>query len=145
MPESPQVRPRGVVFVAAFGYFGTGISLLTAAALLAPGARFDWLWRLNESAHAGFAILGKTASILLVAVGLATFLTARGLLAGRRWAWWLAVGTFAVNVAGDVARFFMGDRLKGVAGLLIGGTFLLYLVRRPVRRYFTVQARHPVR
>ena len=132
----PRARPKGVIVVAAFGFAGTAVALLSGAILLWPGTRLDWLWRLNESAHAGFLTLGRGAAILLFAVGVATFAAARGLVLGRRWGWRLAVAIFAVNVAGDLVRFLMGDWLKGAAGLLIGGGFLLYLLRPRVRHYF---------
>ena len=128
--------PKGLFVVAAFGFAGTGIALLTATLLLWPGSRFDWLWRLNPSAHTGFAALGRGAAILLFGAGAATFAAARGLMLGRTWGWRLAVAIFAVNVAGDLVRLLMGDWLKGAAGLLIGGSFLLYLTRPLVRRYF---------
>jgi len=134
--QGPRARPKGVIVVAAFGFAGTGLALLTGAMLLWPGTRFDWLWRLNESAHAGFVTLGRGAAILLFGVGAATFAAARGLMLGRRWGWRLAVAIFAVNVAGDLVRFAMGDWLKGAAGLLIGGAFLLYLLRSHVKCYF---------
>jgi hypothetical protein len=122
--------------VAVFLLAGTGIALLTAAMLLWPGTRLDWLWRLNPAAHAGFASLGKGAAILLVAVAVATLAASRGLWLGRPWGWWLSTGIFAVNVAGDLVRFWMGDVLEGAAGLLIGGGFLLYMLQPHVTRYF---------
>jgi uncharacterized membrane protein (UPF0136 family) len=136
MPESVEARPQGLVVVAAFLYAGAGIALLIATVLLGPRSWLDELWRLNESARAPFVAMGKASIILLVAVGALTFVAARGLLRGRQWAWRLATAIFAINVAGDVVRMVMGDYLKGGAGLLVGGGFLIYLLRRKVRAYY---------
>jgi pyruvate carboxylase len=54
-----------------------------------------------------------------------------GLLRGRRWAWWLAIGLFGANGIGDlVSMAISGDRLRSTAGALIAGAFVFLLVRR---------------
>jgi hypothetical protein len=138
MPESLEIRPKGVVVVSVFLYAGTAVALLTATMILWPGIRFDWPWKLNEEAHAGFEILGNAAAVLLGLIAALTFVAARGLMQRKRWAWWLAVGIFAVNVAGDLVRVVTGDWLRGAAGLAIGGAFLVYLARPGVKRCFAL-------
>ena len=86
--------------------------------------------------------LGRTAGILLVIIGFICAVAAAGLLKRRKWAWWLAVGLFGVNAAGDTARIFTGEPVKGAFGAAIAAAFVIYLTRSRVREYFGIRSSH---
>ena len=125
--------------VAFFLFAATAIAVTVAVSLLVPGALSDRLWELNRPAEAAFRRLGWIASLLLLLLATGTLAAGLGLRNRRRWAWWFAVALFAVNAAGDVAGLLAtGDWVRGVAGIVVGGAFLVCLLRRRVRRYLNV-------
>jgi hypothetical protein len=115
---------------------GTGIAAITGLSLLWPGTFLDGLWALNPAARREFATLGSAASPLLLALATLTTIAGVSLLQMRRWGWGLTVGLLATNCAGDAVRFILGDYLKGAAGMLIAGGFLIYLIRPEIRKHF---------
>jgi Ni,Fe-hydrogenase I cytochrome b subunit len=95
------------------------------------------LWDLNPHAREAFFPFGRTAGFLLFAVAVLTCMTGIGLLHRKRWAWFIAVATFTVNGAGDAVTLWVThDLLRGGAGVLIAGTFLVLLMRPAVRQSF---------
>jgi hypothetical protein len=129
-------RPVGVLIVGIFLLAGTVIAILTGISLARPGTSLDAMWNLNRAAYLQFAFLGKLAGYLLPGIAVITALTGYGLLKGRKWAWWMAIAIFAVNGAGDAINIFLGEPLKGIAGLVIAGCFLLYLFRPATKAFF---------
>lgn len=130
-------RPAVITLVATFSWMAAVVALLTGVSLLFPGTTLDRLWRLNPRAWAAFAHLGRASGgLLLVLCGLAAA-AAVGLLRGRRWAWWLALGIFAANALGDAANLVITHAwLRAGSGIMIAGGFLLLLLRAEARRYF---------
>src|SRR5206468_5772281 len=133
-------KPLGVLAISVILLVSTAIALITGVSLAFPGTFLDRIWALNRRAYIEFAALGRTAGISLMILGL--IIAAAGLLKRRKWAWWLAVGLFVVNVAGDAARIFTGEPVKGAFGVAIAAGFVIYLTRLRVREYFGIQFSH---
>jgi hypothetical protein len=135
-------RPRTVPIVAAFLFAAAAIAAVVAFSLLFPGTLLDRLWDANKPGAAAFRALGRISGALLLLLGAATFAVATGLLRRRSWAWWFAVGLFAVDASGDVVSFAVrGDWLRSASGVAISCAFLYSLTRYPVRRYFKQERR----
>jgi len=135
-------RRLGVLAISVVLLVSTAIALTTGVSLVFPGSFLDHMWALNRRAYIEFAALGRTAGILLVIIGFICAVAAAGLLKRRKWAWWLAVGLFGVNAAGDTARIFTGEPVKGVFGAAIAAGFVIYLTRSRVREYFGIRSVH---
>ncbi len=129
-------RPVGVSIVVIFALAGTVVAILTGISIICPGTFLDAMWNLNRAAHQQFAFLGKLAGYLLIGIAVIMAATGYGLLKGFKWAWWLAIATFAVNCAGDATNIFIGEPLKGIAGLVVAGTFLFVLFRPATKAFF---------
>lgn len=130
----------GITVVAAFLFAATAIAVFIGLDLLFPVRSLDWIWRLNQRAAGTFRPNARLGGIFLLLVAVAASSAARGLLRGRRWAWWLAIGIFAVNGAGDLISFIITrDVLRSASGVVIAGVFLLMLTRRPVRDFFAAE------
>ena len=130
-------RPAAVAVISAFAWAATALSALVAVMLLAPSPKFAWIWNLNPPAHAAFSAHARVAGVLLLALAVVSAGTARGLLRGRRWAWFVSLATFAANGLGDVVSFFIThDWLRSASGVLIATVFLFLLFRPSVRAWF---------
>jgi hypothetical protein len=128
------------VIVAGFLLVAAAMAVVVGTSLVFPSRVLERLWELNPAAAPAFHAHGRIFGCLLLALGLATFTAARGLLHGKRWAWWFAVLLFAVNGMGDVAGFFVtGDALRSISGVVIATVFLCALTRASVRQYFSQQ------
>lgn len=126
--------PKIIPIAAGFAFFATAIALITGTALLYPGPYAVRLWNLNRPAYLQFQKLGLAGPLFLYIVGVISCVTAFGLLRRRRWAWWLAILTFAVNILGDLVSLVVTrDWIKTAAGLIVSATFLFFLARRGVR------------
>jgi len=127
-------RPIAIPIVAAFLFAATAMAAVVGVTLLFPGWLLGGLARLNPRGMAAFEALGRASGVLLLAIGAAAAAAAVGLLRGKRWAWWLAVGLFAVNAGGDVVGALVTrDWLRAVAGVAVSSAFLYVLSRRRVR------------
>ncbi len=129
-------RPIAIPIVAAFLFAATAMAAVVGVALLLPGRLLDGLATLNPRGMAAFETLGRASGMLLWALGAATAAAGAGLLRRKRWAWWWAVGLFAVNAGGDVVGAMVtGDWVRAVAGVAVSSAFLFVLGRRRVRDY----------
>ncbi len=129
-------RPKSVVIVAAFLFAATGLAAIVGLSLLFPNPLMDRLWELNRPGQALFQRMGRGSGVLLLAVGAATFVIARSLLAGKKWAWLAAIGLFLIDAAGDaISTVITNDWWRFLAGVVISGTFIAVLIRNPVRRW----------
>jgi hypothetical protein len=136
-PNATTSRPMIVPVAAAFSCMATVLALLIGSSLLISGTLPDRVWNLNPRAHIVFSLHPKAFGSLLLIVALVAAITAVGLLRRRRWAWLLALATFAVNGLGDlVSLLVLRDWLRGGSGVLIAGFFLFLLLRPSVRAYF---------
>jgi hypothetical protein len=129
-------RPVAVLIVGIFALAGTAVAIFTGISIVWPGTFLDAMWNLNRSAQQQFAVLGKLAGYLLLAIAPIIATTGYGVLKGFKWAWWMAVTIFAVNGAGDAINIFIGEPLKGIAGLLVAGVFLFLMLRPETKAFF---------
>lgn len=135
-------RPVTIPIVSACLFCATGIAVIVGTSLLFPGTFLDQIWQLNRHAYAGFQPLGRWAGILLLIVGVITVAAATGMLRGRRWARWLAVGIFSINASGDVVSIVIGEQpLRSVLGASIAAAFLVALHLPRVTSFFKAQSR----
>lgn len=129
-------RPKSIPIVAGFLFASSAIAAVVGISSLFPNPLMDRLWELNKSGAGFFRSLGEIAGLLLLALSAVTLSAARGLLRGRRWAWWFAVALFALDACGDVASYFViGDAPRSLVGVAVSGCFLYLLVQRKVREW----------
>jgi hypothetical protein len=137
-------RPKAVPIVASFLFFASLIASVVGVSLLFPNRLLDRLWKLNPEGAVLFHSIGPLSGIFLLALAVATFASARGLLAGRRWAWWFGVGLFSIDACGNIIGYLLvHDALRSITGAIISSTFLYLLCRHPTRCYFLRQALTP--
>ena len=131
------MRPKTVPIVAAFLFAAAAIATVVGVSLLFPNALLDRLWELNKPGAAAFRAMGRISGVLLLAIGAGTAAAGRGLLRGRRWAWWFAVALFIINGCGDVVGLIAtGDWLRSGAGVAVAAVCLYALTRPRTRQYF---------
>src|SRR5215467_2905458 len=106
-PQEARCRPGTVPVVSAFLFFATVIASVVGVSLLFPNRLLDRLWRLNPEGAAVFHAIGPVSGVLLLVLAVGTLAAARGLLAGRRWAWRFSVALFAIDAAGNIVSFFL--------------------------------------
>lgn len=147
MNETPQAgrhRPGTIPIVAAFLFFATVIALVVGVSLLLPNRLLDRLWKLNPEGEVLFHSIGPVSGVFLLVLAVGTLAAARGLLAGRRWAWWFSVVLFAIDACGNVVSYFLiHDALRAATGAIISSAFLIALCRPTVRHYFPRQELTP--
>lgn len=130
-------RPKAVAVVATFLFAATAIAAVVGTALLFPGKLLNWLSELNQQGMLVFEKVGRFAGVLLLGLAVGTASAAGGLLRARKWAWWFAVGLFAINGGGDLVSFWVtGDAVRSASGLVVCSAFLYVLCRRRTRLYF---------
>jgi hypothetical protein len=137
-------RPKTVPFVAAFLFAATVIASIVGVSLLFPSRLLETMWKLNPEGAVLFHSIGALSGVLLLVLGGGTFAAARGLLHGRRWAWWFSVALFAIDVCGNIVSCFVThDVLRPLTGALVSLIFLCALCGSSVRRYFLRQELTP--
>ena len=121
--------------IAAFLIAATVVALVVGFGLLFPGRLLDWLAQFNRPAMEGFEALGRWSGALLLLLACFTAIAASGLIRGKKWGWWMAVGLFAVNGCGDVVGYAVArDAWRSGSGIAICSAFLYALLR--MRRSF---------
>lgn len=91
---------------------------------------------MNPEGHAGLRSLGPLAIAGMVALSVTMVVTAVGLLALRRWAWWVAVVGLSVNATGDLATAIATGEPRTLIGIPVAGLIVWWLTRREVRSQF---------
>jgi hypothetical protein len=120
----------------AFLVFGAGMALLAGVTLAWPGTSLDRLWALNPTAYTEMAPLGRWIGAPFLFLSFMLTAAAVGWFQRRVWGWLLAVLVIAVQLLGDAMNLVRGTYLQGVAGIVIAGLLLAYLLSRPVRAEF---------
>ena len=91
---------------------------------------------MNPTGHAGLRSLGPAAIVGMAALSVTMAVTAVGLLAGRRWAWWIAVVGLVVNAMGDLTTAIATGDPRTLIGLPVAGLIVWWLTRHEVRSRF---------
>lgn len=116
---------------------GACASAYAAVTLAWPGTGLDALWNVNPTGHAGLSSLGPVAIVGMAALSVTMVLTAVGLVARRRWAWWVAVIGLVVNATGDLATAIATGDPRTLIGVPVAGLIVWWLTRREVRSQFS--------
>ena len=130
-------RPRAVVPLGIFFFFGCTMAAYAAFTLGVPGTPLDRLWALNPEAHLQLAPLGRIMALPFALLSAAMFLTGIAWFKRRRWGYLLGTAIIAVNLAGDAFNMLRGEWLKGGTGVVIAGLLLMVMTRPAMRRYFS--------
>jgi hypothetical protein len=139
--QADRYRPGTIFIVAAFLFFATVLASVVGVSLLFPNRLLDRLLKLNPEGAVLYHSIGLVSGVFLLVLAVGTFAAARGLLAGRRWAWRFSVALFAIDAA--VSFFLIHDALRAASGAIISSAFLIALCRPTVRRYFLRQELTP--
>ncbi len=114
-----KVRPTGVTILAileiisGIAYFGAGSMFATMSGMMG----------IDVAAYAG-AVSGG-----MIALGIASFIMAWGLLKGKSWAWTITLILTIIGLASNAVSF-------NVIGIIINAIVLYYLYRPHVKAYF---------
>lgn len=142
--QADRYRPATIPIAAAFLFFAAVVASVVGVSLLFPNRLLDRLWKLNPEGAVLFHSIGPVSGVFLLVLAVATLAAARGLLAGRRWAWRFSVALFAIDAAGNIVSFFLiHDALRAATGAIISSAFLIALCGSAVRRYFLRQELTP--
>lgn len=112
-----------------FLVFGAAMAAIAGATLTWPGSPFDRMWALNPRAYREMSPFGATAGLPLLGFAAILLAAAIGWFQRRRWAWRLALGIIAAQIAGDCVNVFMGRVLEGAFGVAIACALLWWLLR----------------
>jgi len=112
------------------------MAALAGTMLIWPGTALDRLWFLNESAHAELRKAGSYIGPLFWTLSITLAATTIGWFRQRMWAFRLTIAILCTQLAGDLVNLARGDFLRGVAGVLLAGALLLYLLRSKIRTTF---------
>lgn len=112
------------------------MAFLAGTTLVWKGTPLARVWLLNATAYEHLAPFGELVGILFLILGALLALAAIGWMKRRLWAWWLAVMIIATQVLGNTVNLALGHVLDGVAGILLAGALLFYLLRPKVRSAF---------
>ena len=123
------MKSKALRIVAGFLFAATCIAAIVGFALLFPGELLRWLAQFNRTGMAAVQWMGRWAGVLLLMLAVGTASAGRGLLRGKKWAWWFSVVLFTVDGCGDlVSFFFTKDALRSGLGILICAVFLAVLL-----------------
>jgi hypothetical protein len=125
-------RPTGVTIIAVLAII-EGIFLL-AVGIIDLVALAPFIGQVNENAL--FALGGVIAILgVYIALGIAEFVVAWGLLKGKGWAW---IVTIIINIISAVLNIISiaAGGIENIGGLIINGIIIYYLYRPNVKAYF---------
>jgi len=120
----------------AFLVFATTMASLAGFLLLKPGTVLDRAWALNPRAHEQLAPLGPWMGVAFLLLAVLAAYTARLWFQRRILGWRIATASIAIQAIGDAVNFFHGERLAGLAGLIIASALLVLLCSRRVKSAF---------
>jgi len=83
-------------------------------------------------------VLGGFIGVLggmLIALGIATFVVAWGLLKGKGWAWIVTIVITIISIVLNIISIVAGS-IEGVVGLIINGVIIYFLYTPNVKSYF---------
>jgi len=127
----------GIRLLAALCIFGACASGLAAVTLAWPDSPLDAVWAVNPEGHAGLRALGWLAIIGMAVLSVTMITTASGLLALRRWAWWLALIVLVGNAMSDLITAVVTGNPRTLIGVPLAGLVVWWLTTRDVRQRFS--------
>lgn len=113
------VRPTGVTILAILEII-SGIIAIAAGLLIAT---------ISSMIGIEFGAIGGIISAIVIALGVASFVMAWGLLQGKSWAWTSTLVLTIISLIFDLAG-------ANLVGLIIEGVILYYLFRPNVKAFF---------
>jgi Predicted membrane protein (DUF2127) len=149
-------RPVGVTIIAILTIIGGilllfgGIALVALAPLISQITVVDNNTSSNSSItlnvngtnvtipNSGIFILGGFMGVfggLLIAIGIASFVVAWGLLKGKAWAWIVTIIITIISIVLNIISIIAGS-IESIVGLIINGIIIYYLYRPSVKSYF---------
>jgi len=72
---------------------------------------------------------------ILIAIGIASFVVAWGLLKGKAWAWIVTIIITIISIILNIISIIAGS-IESIVGLIINGIIIYYLYRPSVKSYF---------
>jgi hypothetical protein len=136
MQQVEKHRPLGVTLISALTiiagivFLASGITAVTVAPFLSGTQTF----LVGLSAGAGAAFL---------ALGIAYFVMAYGLLKGKRWAWTVTLVLSSIGIALGFASIVTGH-IGAVFSIIINAVILYYIYRPNVKSFFGKTATVPM-
>ena len=113
------VRPTGVTILAILEII-SGIIAIAAGLLIAT---------ISSMIGIEFGAIGGIISVIVIALGVASFVMAWGLLQGKSWAWTATLILTITSLIFDLVG-------ANLVGLIIDGVILYYLFRPNVKAFF---------
>ena len=159
LQSTPKSRPIGVTIIAILNIIGGIIMLFGAIALIAVGAILPTLSPpvLNQSELQGNLTTGQSPipppgisptvsqsllggigiafGIVLLAIAIASFVVAYGLLKGLGWAWTVTIILSIISIVLNAISIAAGN-IAAVISIIISGIIIYYLYRPHVKAYF---------
>jgi hypothetical protein len=159
LQSTPKSRPTGVTIIAILNIIGGIIMLFGAITLIAIGAILPTLppsvfnqSQLQGNLTAGQAPpipppgvsmvpqsllggIGIAFGVVLLAIAIASFIVAYGLLKGLGWAWTITVILSIISIVFNAISIATGN-IGGIISIIISGIILYYLYRPHVKAYF---------
>ena len=159
LQSTPKSRPTGVTIIAILNIIGGIIMLIGAIALITIGAILPTLpptvfnqTQLQGNVTAGQAPMpspgippmvpqsllggiGIAFGGVLLAIAIASFVVAYGLLKGRGWAWTITVILSIISIVSNAISIATGN-IASIISIIISGIILYYLYRPHVKAYF---------
>jgi phage-related protein len=72
---------------------------------------------------------------MLIAIGIASFVVAWGLLKGKAWAWIVTIIITIISIILNIISVIAGS-IESIVGLIINGIIIYYLYQPSVKSYF---------
>lgn len=139
MAASTIRRPTGVTIMAILNIIGGIIMLIGGIAAAAVGALLPSL-PISESDLSGVPamFLGAGAiaiGVILIILGILSFVVAYGLLKGMGWAWTLTLALSIISIVLNAVSIATGN-FGGIVSIIISAIIIYYLYRPHVKAFF---------
>ena len=139
MAASTVKRPTGVTIIAILNIIGGIIMLIGGIAAAAVGALLPSL-PISQSDLSGLPpmFLGAGAiaiGIILIIIGILSFVVAYGLLKGMGWAWTLTLVLSIISIVLNAISIATGN-FGGIISIIISAIIIYYLYRPHVKAFF---------
>jgi hypothetical protein len=131
-------RPTGVTIIAILNIIGGIIMLFGGIALVAAGSILPSLQMTDELSGVPDWLIGTGAiamGIIVIILGIVSFIVAYGLLKGAGWAWSLTVVLSIVSIVLNAISIATGN-FGGIISIIISAIILYYLYRPHVKSFF---------